>query len=173
MELSTRNIHTQGIVCRSDMQITLEDDINVPDTKPDIEQLVKTQGTVQITNISSNDGKVIIRGYLSFSLLYLTAEDIRPVHNMKGQIPFDETINMDGLAADKEVMCHFDLEDCQANLINSRKISVRAIVSLHCCQESGQEIAAGVDIISSEAARADMELLSSPVRLHKYFHQFG
>ncbi len=173
MELSTRNIHTQGIVCRSDMQITLEDDINVPDTKPDIEQLVKTQGTVQITNISSNDGKVIIRGYLSFSLLYLTAEDIRPVHNMKGQIPFDETINMDGLAADKEVMCHFDLEDCQANLINSRKISVRAIVSLHCCQESGQEIAAGVDIISSEAARADMELLSSPDGLHKYFHQFA
>lgn len=173
MELSTRNIHTQGIVCRSDMQITLEDDINVPDTKPDIEQLVKTQGEIQVTSIVPSDGKVSIRGFLSFALLYLTTEDLRPVHNMKGQIAFDETINMDGLMSDGEVLCHFELEDCQANLINSRKVSVRAIVSLHCCQENQQEIAAGVDIVSSEASRADMEQISAPDGLHKHFNQFN
>lgn len=173
MELSTRNIHTQGIVCRSDMQITLEDDVNVPDTKPDIEQLVKTQGEIQITNVTPNEGKVTIKGNLTFSLLYLTTEDLRPVHNMRGQIPFDETINMDGLLADREVMCHFDLEDCQANLINSRKISVRAIVSLHCCQETQEEIAAGIDIVSSEASRADMEQLTTPDGLHRHFNQFA
>lgn len=173
MELSTRNIQTHGILCRSDMQITLEDDVNVPDTKPDIDQLIKTQGEIQITSITPTDGKVMIRGNLSFSLLYITTEDIRPVHNMKGQIPIEETINMDGLLPDREVMCHFDLEDCQSNLINSRKISIRAIVSFHCCQEEEKEIAAGVDIISSEASRADMEQISSPEGLHRLFNQFA
>lgn len=160
MELSTRNIRTHGILCRSDMQITLEDDVNVSDTRPDIDQLIKTQGEIQITSITPTDGKVTIRGNLSFSLLYITTEDIRPVHNMKGQIPFEETINMDGLHSDGEVMCHFDLENCQANLINSRKVSIRAIVSFHCCQEEESEIAAGVDIVSSEASRAEMEQLN-------------
>lgn len=173
MELSTRNIHTHGNLCRSDMQITLEDDVNVPDTRPDIDQLIKTQGDIQITSITPTDGKVTIRGNLSFSLLYITTEDIRPVHSMKGQIPFEETINMDGLQADHEVMCHFDLENCQTNLINSRKISVRAIVSFHCCQEEVKEIAAGIDIISSEASRADMEQLSPPEGLYRQFDQFA
>lgn len=173
MELSTRNIRTHGNLCRSDMQITLEDDVNVPDTKPDIEQLIKTQGEIQATSITPVDGRVTIRGNLSFSLLYTTTEDIRPVHNMKGQIPFEETINMDGMQSDHEVMCHFDLENCQTNLINSRKISIRAIVSFHCCQEDEKEISAGVDIISSEASRADMEQLPPPEGLHRQFSQFS
>ena len=173
MELSTRNIRTHGNLCRSDMQITLEDDVNVPDTKPDIDQLIKTQGEIQITSITPADGKVTIRGNLSFSLLYITTEDIRPVHNMKGQIPFEESINMDGLLPDHEVMCHFDLENCQTNLINSRKISIRAIVSFHCCQEEDKSIAAGTNIVSSEASRADMEQLSPPEGLHQQFSQFS
>ncbi len=173
MELSTRNIQTHGILCQSDMQITLEDDVNVQDTKPDIDQLIKTRGEIQITSITPADGKVTVHGNLSFFLLYITTEDIRPVHSMKGQIPIDETINMDGLSPEKEVMCHFDLEDCQANLINSRKISIRAIVSFHCCQEEDTETAAGVDIISSEASRADMEQISPPEGLHRRFGQFS
>ena len=173
MELSTRNIRTHGILCQSDMQITLEDDVNVPDTKPDIEQLVKTQGEIQITSITPTDTKVTIRGSLLFSLLYITAEDIRPVHNMKGQIPFEETINMEGISSEHEVMCHFELENCQTNLINSRKISIRAIVSFHCCQDNDSEIAAGVHIISSEASRADMELLSPPEGLYQQFNRFS
>lgn len=172
MELSTRNIQTYGILCQSDMQITLEDDINVPDSKPDIEQLVKTQGEVQISSVTPTDGKVIIKGNLSFSLLYMTVDDICPVHNMNGQIPFEESVNMDELSSEQEVMCHFELEDCQTNLINSRKISIRAIISFHCCQDDDKNIPAGVSIISSEASRADMEQLSPPDGLHQKFEQF-
>lgn len=173
MELSTRGIHTHGTLCRNNLQITLEDDVNVPDTRPDIDQLVKTLGEVQITNITPADGKVSIQGSLSFSVLYITTEDMRPVHSMKGQIPFHETINMDGLLPEYEVMCHFDLEDCQTNLINSRKISVRAIVGLNCCQEVDNETAAGVDIVSSEASRADVEQGALPDGLHMKFDQFS
>ena len=51
MELTTRNIRTYGILCRSDMQITLEDDVNVPDTKPDIDQLIKTRGEILLIRL--------------------------------------------------------------------------------------------------------------------------
>ena len=43
MELVTHTIQTNELKCRSNIQATLEDDMNVPDTKPDIEKLVKTQ----------------------------------------------------------------------------------------------------------------------------------
>ena len=42
MELLTNNIQTRDTLFQSDLQITLEDDFNVADTKPDMEQLIKT-----------------------------------------------------------------------------------------------------------------------------------
>lgn len=166
MELTTRKIFSQNMVCRSNMQITLEEEINVSDVKPDIERIVKLQGETQISSVSPGKDKVTVHGQLSFSLLYIAADDFRPLHNMMGQIPFEETINMDGVQAEDDVMCNFALEDCQAKLINSRKVSIRALISLSCCQEQQTEYHAGVDILSSEAARTEMDSIPAPEGLH-------
>ncbi len=169
MELVTHTIHTNKIKCRSNIQTTLEDDMNVPDTKPDIEKLIKTQGEIHLTDVSPSDSKVTIRGNLSFSILYSSNDDIRPIHNIQGQIPFEETVNMDEVTASNEVFCHFDLEDCQASLINSRKISIRAILSLDCCQNEHSDITMGTDIVSEEAARAGMDTVAIPDGLNKKY----
>lgn len=169
MELSLQNIHMNRTKCHSDMQITLEDDIIVPDTKPDIEALIKKRGQLQVTETKNSQDKVTIRGLLNFTLLYVSNNDIRPVHNMNGQIPFEEVINMEPLSSEDNIICHYELEDCQISLINSRKISVRAIVNFHCCAEEAVDAVAGTDIVSEEAVRAGMELSSSPEGLHKRF----
>lgn len=169
MELVTHTIQTNELKCRSNIQVTLEDDMNVPDTKPDIEKLVKTQGEIQLTDINPSDGKVNVRGNLLFSLLYSSNDDIRPIHNIRGQIPFNETINMDNITVSDDVFCHFDLEDCQASLINSRKVSIRAILSLDCCQNEQKNTIIGTDIISEDAARAEMDEVAVPDGLNKKF----
>ncbi len=150
------------------MQITLEDDVNVPDTKPDIDFIIKQQGSLELTEIKCEQDKALLRGKLPFTLLYASSDDIRPVHNMHGQISFEESVNMDGLMPTDEVFCHYDLEDCQIQLINSRKISVRAIVSFHCQVEEDAEHAVGVDIISEESVRSGMDNIE-PEGLHKRY----
>ena len=169
MELTTRSIYTNHLNCKSNIQITLEDDMNVPDTKPDIETIIKTQGSIIINDIVPSEDKVLIKGSLIFSLLYQTNEDIRPIHNLKGQIPFEENINMDNLASSDNISCHYELEDCQANLINSRKVSISSIISLHCCQTVQNQSLIGTDIIAEDAARADMDNIAAPEGLHKRF----
>ena len=169
MELTTYNIYTNHINCRSDVQITLEDDMNVPDTKPDIESIIKIQGNIQINDTTPSEEKVLVKGALIFSILYQTNEDIRPIHNLKGQIPFEENINMDNISVSDNISCHYELEDCQANLINSRKISISSILSLHCCQTVQSSNSIGTDIIAEDAARADMDNIAVPEGLHKRF----
>lgn len=168
MKLSLETMHTNQIKCHSSMQITLEDDVNVPDTKPDIDFIIKQQGSLELTEVKCEQDKVILRGQLPFILLYASSDDIRPVHNMHGQIPFEETVNMDSLLPTDDVFCHYDLEDCQIHLINSRKISVRAIVSFHCQVEEDAKHSAGVDIVSDEAVRAGMDTVD-PEGLHKRY----
>ena len=43
MELKTAQITSNQIVCHSDTQITLENDMNVPDSKPDIDKIIKIE----------------------------------------------------------------------------------------------------------------------------------
>lgn len=172
MDLLTNNIQAKDILFQSDLQITLEDDFNVADTKPDMEQLIKTKGNIEMTSIAAEEGKVLLKGTLSFFLLYLTSEDIRPVHSMKGQIPFEEALNASDAVLGKEVNCHVELEDCQANMINSRKVSIRAIVSFHCSQENDQSYPVGTDIVCSNASRADMENFPSIDGLYRQFDDF-
>lgn len=173
MELTTRNIFSQNITCRSGMQMTLEEDINVTDSKPDIDKIIKLQSDVLMGSITPSDERVIVRGELIFSLLYITGDDLRPIHNMQGQIPFEETVNMEGLHSENDVLCRFELEDCQARLINSRKVSIRAILALKCCQEQQDVIAAGTDIVSSAEERADMESPEIPEGLHCLYDEFS
>lgn len=169
MELITKRIHTNQTKCHSDIQLTLEDDINVPDSKPDMEHIIKVQGEIQILETTSETDRVTVRGSLLFSVLYLSSADFRPIHTMNGQIPFEELVNMENAVSEQEIHCHYDLEDCQASMINSRKISIRSILSLHLCQDENEDLEIGTRIVSDEAARADMEDISTPEGLYQKY----
>ena len=41
MKLSSETMITNQIKCHGSIQTTLEDDVNVPDTKPDIDLIIK------------------------------------------------------------------------------------------------------------------------------------
>ena len=76
---------------------------------------------------------------------------------------------MDNITASDEILCHFELEDCQASLINSRKVSIRAILSLDCCLNEQKNSTIGTDIVSEDAARAGMDETVIPDGLNKKF----
>lgn len=129
MELVKKNIHMNKLKCRSNVQLTLDDDFNVPDVKPDIEKIIREQGTIRIDEIKAMNGKLMVKGFLDFNILYISSGDQRPVHNITGEIPFDEIVNMDEACQDDNINVKWELEDLNTSLINSRKISVKAIVS--------------------------------------------
>jgi hypothetical protein len=135
VELIKKNIHMNKLRCKSTLQLTLDDDFNVPDVKPDIDQIITEQGEIRINDIKVMNGKLLIKGALVFNVLYLCDEDQRPVHNISGEIPFDEVVNMELTCADDDPVLKWELEDLTTGLINSRKLSVRSIVRLNVAVE--------------------------------------
>jgi FOG: LysM repeat len=121
--------------CKSTLQLTLDDDFNVPDVKPDIDQIITEQGEIKINDMKAMNGKLIIKGVLAFNVLYLCEGDQRPIQNMSGEIPFDEVINMDVSCMDDDPSVKWDLEDLSTGLINSRKLSVKSIIRLYVAVE--------------------------------------
>lgn len=116
--------HTEG-------QLALEDDFIVPDIKPDIMQLIQESGDIKITEARPESGKIVVRGKLEFSVLYIGTDTVSRLHRMTGGIPFEETFPMEGLTESHNIKIRWDIEDLRTRMINSRKISVRSIVALN------------------------------------------
>lgn len=147
MDLIKKNIHMNKLKCKSSLQMTLDNDFNVPDVKPDIEHLVREQGDIRISDVKAMNGKLIVKGTLLFNVIYVSDDNSRPVYNLSGEIPFDEIINMEDSCSDDDVTVRWDLEDLTAGMINSRKLSVKAVVRLNVTVEDiyDQETAVGVE----------------------------
>ncbi|NLK99399.1 MAG: DUF3794 domain-containing protein [Clostridiales bacterium] len=161
MELIKKNIHMNKLKCKSALQLTLDDDFNVPDIKPDIDRIITQQGDIKISEIKAMNNKLLIKGELGFNVLYFSEEDARPIHNISGAIPFDEIINMELTCADDDPIVKWELEDLSTGLINSRKLSVKSIVSLNVAVEELYDEETGVMVEGPE----DVQYISKRIEI--------
>lgn len=131
MEIIKKNIHMDRIRADAVTQITLEDDMNIPDSKPDVNSLNLEKGTVVIEEIRPGNDAVNVKGKLLYTVLYHTHEEGSSLVVLEGKIPFDEKINMQGVNPSDSVSVEGEVEDLTVGLINSRKLSIRSILTLH------------------------------------------
>ncbi len=131
VELIRKNIHMDRVRAEAVSQITLEDDMNIPENKPDVNTLNLEKGCVVIEEVRPGTDTLTIRGNLSFSILYHTAEEGSSLVLLEGRLPFDERINMQGVTANDNVEVAGDVEDLTVGVINTRKLSLQCLVTFH------------------------------------------
>lgn len=130
MELLKRNIHMDRIRAEAVTQFTLEDDVNVPENKPDISHLNLEKGEILIDEIKPAVDSVIVRGRLSYVVLYHTMEEGCSLVVLEGRIPFEEKINLQGVTPTDNVLIDGEVEDLTAGMINSRKLNIQSLITL-------------------------------------------
>ena len=127
-------------------QITFDEDYNVPDARPDVGRMIQKKGEVTIGDVQISEGKARVFGGLTFHLLYVSDGERRRICQLSGELPIDETIHLDGLTGGDKVCITWEVEDLNLHLINSRKLGVRAIVTLHAWIEELCDLAVPMEI---------------------------
>lgn len=136
MELLKKNIHTERIKSKALLQIPLEADINVSDTKPDVAKVIYDCGTIKVDEIKTGMNKIWVKGKLCYQILYQTESTAQAdskdstLAGMDGEIPFMEEIYLDKLEGTDRVVCKTSLDDMRIHMINSRKLSIQSVISL-------------------------------------------
>ncbi|MBP3927142.1 MAG: DUF3794 domain-containing protein, partial [Clostridium sp.] len=143
-ELKKQMIHMNRQKGTAVSQITLDDDFIVPDTMDDVAQILMNRGEVQIESARPQGERMLIRGKLVFYVLYRKAEG--GLQALGGEIPFDEVVNVPGLAEQDYTQTSWTLEDLSTGMINSRKLSIKAVVVLEVRVESLYDAEAAVDV---------------------------
>lgn len=131
MELIKKNIHMDRMKAQAVTQFTLEDDVNIPDSKQDVNTLNMQKGEMVIEEIRPGTDTVTVRGSLKFVLLYHTLEEGSSLVAMEGRLPFEEKINLRGASPADTVAVEGTVEDLTTGLINSRKLNVQSLVTLN------------------------------------------
>lgn len=71
MELERKYVTLNNKKGKAISQITLEEDLNVPDQKPDIFRIIHKQGEFRPDEIKGEAGKVKVRGMFLYRILYI------------------------------------------------------------------------------------------------------
>lgn len=151
MELNQSYIRMNYEKGRAFDQITLDDDYNLPDYKPDIVKIMKDKGEVQFEEVKVSDGHIYIKGSLKFSVLYRSDQEEKKLDCLNGTMPFAETISMDGAKELDPVSLSAQIEDLSIGIINSRKLSIRTLVMLKAQIREAKEEAVATDVVGGEA----------------------
>ncbi len=130
MELIKRNIHMDRTRVQAVTQFTLEDDVNLPENRPDIAALNLEKGEILVDEIRPGVDSVTVRGRLNFVVLYHTLEEGSNLVVLEGKLPFEEKINIQGVAPADTVTVDGEVEDITINMINSRKLNIQCLITM-------------------------------------------
>lgn len=146
MELLMKNIHMCRLGKQSSMMVTLEEDFNVPDVKPDVEQIIQSKERIVLEQTRAEKGKLRASGFLEVRILYMDDTKAHELHRLETKLSFDESIPMEQLEAGEAVRLSCETEDLNAALINSRKLAVRAVLKFDASVEEIYDLSAAADV---------------------------
>lgn len=111
-------------------QILLEGDIIAPDSKPDVNEVLSCHGKIRMKDVRAGEDRINLSGDLELNILYTSDKGEDAVYAMTASLPIEDVINMDGLDKDMQVKIRTVLEHLDCQVINDRKLGVKAVIGL-------------------------------------------
>ena len=167
MELITKQMRMMHTKCEAVSQITFDEDLNVPDIKPDVGRMIQKKGEIHIDDVQISEGHAFLTGALMVYLLYVSDSEERKIQSLLGTLPIGETMHLEGLENGDKVRVKWDIEDLSVQLINSRKLNIKALVTFTASVEEMQEtnLPAGVDAEGISQKKKDISVMG--IAVHK------
>lgn len=131
MKIEKKTVQSGILKMEKNVQITVDEDMNVPDTKPDVEKIVESRGEVHLDELEVLTDRIRIRGTFLVRILYISAEKGREISCMEHEFLLEEFMNVEGAQSTDTAKVTVDLEDLTVSVINSRKCGVRSVLFFH------------------------------------------
>lgn len=117
------NLYTVPI--RESVSVWIEQDILVPDTKPDAIKIINVTVNPYVTDIEVMDNKVKVTGKLNYYVIYRTNETNMGTRGLFVSLPYTQMLNVKGIKKDSDVRVRPLVKNVIYSLPNERKISIK------------------------------------------------
>lgn len=163
VELIKKPITLDEMTKKESVQVIKERDLIVPDGKPDLQSIVQLDGDVCIDQIDVSQDRVMYRGRINVCVLYRSVGNQKCMYTMKGSIPIEDFIILEGVNKDQRVDFDCDIEHMSYSILNERKINVKAIMQMTVAATGCKETTIITDIQADgpvETKEEEIEIVS-------------
>lgn len=130
IEVLQDNLCINRLIERKKKDIELETAVIVPDVKPDIINPIDLSGNVCIYKKELINGRVKIDGSIDSNIIYLADSETESIRGLNGNIDFSEFIEIDSEIMNADVDVNIEIKDMECNVLNGRKVNLKAVIEI-------------------------------------------
>lgn len=162
IKLSKNSLCMHQIVGQMSERIVAEGDEIVPDVKPDIFNIISTNGNICIHKREVQDGRVKIEGSVNIYVTYIADDEKSSIRALNTNIDFARTIEMSKLKTGMQLDCTKELQSIDCKILNGRKINLKANILLSLTAYSNED----VEYVGDVENTGDLQLLNQNIMVN-------
>lgn len=140
VNLSKETISINKLIAKKKELVFIEEDMIVPDSKPDILNGINVQGNICILKKEVMDGKIKIEGTINTYVMYLPDSKDDNLRSLNCVMDFSENFPVLGATPDMMAEVKPIIKDIECKVINGRKINLKAGVEFTIKVYSNEEV---------------------------------
>jgi len=163
IDIIKENVQFEQLLRESNSNTVLKDEYLIPDTHPDVQEILTVEARPVITNKELIGDKIVLEGKVEYTVIYLAREDGLVVNSVNYNQNF--TNNIDLNQGENKVICEAqcNVEHIDATIMNERKISIQGIITINWELYKSNEFEFVKDIEGSD----EVEILKNTETINK------
>ncbi len=167
VELIKKPITLDEMTKKESVQVIKERDLIVPDGKPDMQSVVQIDGRINMDQIDVTQDRVMYRGKVDLCILYRAVNNSKCIYTMKGSIPIEDFVIMDGVNRDQRVDFDYEIEHISNSILNERKLNVKVIMQV----DVGATGSKDTTVITEVRADGPIQTREEPIEIVSLGHE--
>jgi nucleoid-associated protein YgaU len=130
LELIKEVVRINQLIGADTTQTIVENDIIVPDVKPDIAHILLLDGDVYVKSAETVQEKLLVNGSIRYKILYVSDDPEQPVKSINTSMSFNYSMDIPNTRQGMKCRVKCDIEHMEYEILNSRKVNTKVIISL-------------------------------------------
>ena len=163
VETSKNQIILNQIVGQKKDSRIVETDIIVNDVKPDVLNIISTNGVISIYKKEIMEGKIRIDGAINAFIIYMAEDEKGSIRSLNTSLDFTQIIDMENVKENMEARVNIGIKNFDTKIINGRKLNIKANIEtfVNVYSNESMEIVTGVENINNVQMQNNIEKIHS------------
>lgn len=131
LETAKNQICINQIVGQKKETITVEGDVIVNDVKPDVLNIISSNGTICVYKKEIMDGKIRIDGTVNTYVIYLADDENGSVRSLNTNLDFTQFIDVENCKQNMTLDEDISIKNFEWKVLNGRKINIKAFIEIN------------------------------------------
>ncbi|RCX16081.1 LysM repeat protein [Anaerobacterium chartisolvens] len=162
LELIREEVKVSRLIGSNSTQTVIENDIIVPDIKPDIVKIILLDGDVYIGDTDVMQDKILVNGTIQYKILYISDNEEENIKSINSSSNFSCGLDIDNARPGMKGRVKCEIEHMDFDILNGRKLNVKAVVKVEGKAQEETEYS----VINNLRAEEDVQILKESIRIN-------